>query len=58
MAVALTVFFFIVVAIGFFSLTGNFLIGIFYVLGKILPVLLGSIAVIVAVILILGAICR
>jgi len=58
MAVALTVFFFIVVAIGFFSLAGNFLIGIFYVLGKILPVLLGSIAVIVAVILILGAICR
>jgi hypothetical protein len=58
MAVALTVFFFIVVAIGFFSLAGNFLIGAFYVLGKILPVLLGSVAVIVAVILILGAICR
>ena len=44
MAVALTVFFFIVVAIGFFSLAGNLLIGAFYVLGKILPVLLGSVA--------------
>ena len=57
MAVALTVFFFIVVAIGFFSLAGKFLIGTFYVLGKILPVLLGSLAVIVVVLLILGAIC-
>ena len=58
MAVALTVFFLIVVAIGLFSLTAKFLIGIFYVLGKILPVLLGSVAVIVVVLLILGAICR
>ena len=58
MAVALTVFFLIVVAIGLFSLTAKFLIAIFYVLGKILPVLLGSVAVIVVVLLILGAFCR
>ena len=58
MAVALTVFFFIVVAIGFFSLAGNFLLGIFHVLGKILPVLLKSVAVIIVILLILGAICR
>ena len=57
MAVVLTLFFFIVVAVGFFSLSGKFLIGIFFVLGKILPVLLGSLAVIVVVLLILGAIC-
>ena len=58
MAAGLAILFFIVVAIGIFSLAAKFLIGIFYVLGKILPVLLGSVAVIVAVILILGAICR
>lgn len=57
MAVALIVLFFIAVAIGFFSLAGKFLIGTFYVLGKILPALLGSLAVIVVVLLILGAIC-
>lgn len=58
MAAGLAILFFIVVAIGIFSLAAKFLIGIFYVLGKILPVLLGSVAVIVVVILILGAICR
>lgn len=58
MAAGLAILFFIVVAIGIFSLAAKFLIGIFYVLGKILPILLGSVAVIVVVILILGAICR
>ena len=58
MAAGLAILFFIVVASGIFSLAAKFLIGIFYVLGKILPVLLGSVAVIVVVILILGAICR
>lgn len=58
MAVALTMLFFIVAAIGLFSLAGKFLIGTFFVLGKILPVLLKSVAVIVVVLLILGAILR
>lgn len=58
MALVLTVIFFTVVAIGIFSVSSKLILGIFYVLGKILPVLLGSVAVIAVILLILGAICK
>lgn len=58
MAIVLMWVFFIVVAIGIFSLLGNFILGVFHALGKALPTIFGSIAVVVIVILIICALCR